>query len=32
VIDRQYSLSEVPEAFQYITQGRARGKIVIKVQ
>jgi NADPH:quinone reductase-like Zn-dependent oxidoreductase len=31
VIDRQYSLSEVPEAIRYLEQGHARGKVVIKV-
>ena len=29
VIDRTYSLSEVPEALGYLEQGRARGKVVI---
>lgn len=29
IIDRQYSLAEVPEAFRYILAGRAKGKIVI---
>jgi|SRR5271157_175605 NADPH:quinone reductase-like Zn-dependent oxidoreductase len=29
VIDRRYPLSEVPEAFRYIEEGHARGKIVI---
>jgi NADPH:quinone reductase-like Zn-dependent oxidoreductase len=29
VIDRQYSLSEVPEAIRYLEEGHARGKIVI---
>jgi NADPH:quinone reductase-like Zn-dependent oxidoreductase len=29
VIDRCYSLSEVPEAFRYLGAGHARGKIVI---
>jgi NADPH:quinone reductase-like Zn-dependent oxidoreductase len=32
VIDRQYSLSEVPEAFRYFEQGHAQGKVVIKVE
>lgn len=32
VIDRQYSLSEVPEAIRYLEEGHARGKIVITVQ
>jgi NADPH:quinone reductase-like Zn-dependent oxidoreductase len=29
VIDRTYPLSEVPEAFRYLEEGHARGKIVI---
>jgi NADPH:quinone reductase-like Zn-dependent oxidoreductase len=29
VIDRQYSLSEVPEALRYVGEGRAKGKVVI---
>jgi NADPH:quinone reductase-like Zn-dependent oxidoreductase len=29
VIDRTYSLSEVPDAIRYMEQGHARGKIVI---
>jgi NADPH:quinone reductase-like Zn-dependent oxidoreductase len=29
VIDRQYSLNEVPEAVRYLEEGHARGKIVI---
>jgi D-arabinose 1-dehydrogenase-like Zn-dependent alcohol dehydrogenase len=32
VIDRCYSLSEVPEAFRYIEKGHARGKVVITVE
>ena len=32
VIDRTYSLSEVPDAFQYLHGGRARGKIVFAVR
>jgi NADPH:quinone reductase-like Zn-dependent oxidoreductase len=32
VIDRTYTLSEVPAAMAYLEQGHARGKIVIKVQ
>jgi len=32
VIDRLYSLSEVPEAFRYLEAGHARGKIVITVK
>jgi NADPH:quinone reductase-like Zn-dependent oxidoreductase len=31
VIDRTYSLSEVPEAIRYLEAGHARGKIVIGV-
>jgi NADPH:quinone reductase-like Zn-dependent oxidoreductase len=31
VIDRSYPLSEVPEAFRYLEQGHARGKVVITV-
>jgi len=31
VIDRRYSLSEVPEAIRYLETGRARGKVVITV-
>jgi NADPH:quinone reductase-like Zn-dependent oxidoreductase len=29
VIDRHYTLNEVPEALQYLGQGHARGKVVI---
>ena len=29
VIDRRYTLSEVPEAIKYLEQGHARGKVVI---
>jgi NADPH:quinone reductase-like Zn-dependent oxidoreductase len=29
VIDRQYSLNEVPEAIRYLEEGHARGKIII---
>ena len=32
IIDRAYTLSEVPVAMEYLEQGHARGKIVIKVQ
>jgi NADPH:quinone reductase-like Zn-dependent oxidoreductase len=32
VIDRQYRLSEVPEAIRYLEEGHARGKIVITLQ
>jgi NADPH:quinone reductase-like Zn-dependent oxidoreductase len=31
VIDRRYSLSEVPEALRYLETGTARGKVVITV-
>jgi NADPH:quinone reductase-like Zn-dependent oxidoreductase len=31
VIDRSFPLAEVPEAIRYLTQGRARGKVVIDV-
>ena len=29
LVDRTYSLSEVPEALRYLQEGHARGKIVI---
>jgi NADPH:quinone reductase-like Zn-dependent oxidoreductase len=32
VIDRTYSLSEVPEAIRYLEEGHARGKVVIDVE
>jgi len=32
VIDRRFSLSEVPEAIDYSEEGRARGKIVIRLE
>ena len=32
VIDRQYRLSEVPEAIRYLEAGHARGKVVITVE
>jgi NADPH:quinone reductase-like Zn-dependent oxidoreductase len=32
IIDRQYELSEVPEALRYLDAGHARGKLVITVQ
>jgi len=32
VIDRRYSLSEVPEAIRYLEKGHARGKVVITLQ
>jgi NADPH:quinone reductase-like Zn-dependent oxidoreductase len=31
VIDRRYTLSEVPEAIRYLEEGHARGKVVITV-
>ena len=31
IIDRTYPLSETPEAFRYLNEGHARGKIVITV-
>jgi NADPH:quinone reductase-like Zn-dependent oxidoreductase len=31
VIDRQYPLSEAPEAFRYLGGGHAQGKVVIAV-
>lgn len=31
VIDRAYSLREVPEALRYVAEGRAKGKVVIAV-
>ncbi|WP_052352905.1 zinc-binding dehydrogenase [Neobacillus dielmonensis] len=31
VIDRIYTLSEVPEAFRYFSEGHALGKVVITV-
>lgn len=31
VIDRQFALSETPEAIRYVGAGRARGKVAIKV-
>ena len=32
VIDRRYTLSEVPEAFRYFGEGHAKGKVVITVE
>ncbi len=32
VIDRTYKLSELPDAFRYLEQGHARGKVVISVE
>ena len=31
VIDKRYSLSEVPEAIRYLEEGHAKGKVVIAV-
>jgi NADPH:quinone reductase-like Zn-dependent oxidoreductase len=31
VIDRQYKLSEVPQAIRYLEEGHARGKVIIAV-
>jgi NADPH:quinone reductase-like Zn-dependent oxidoreductase len=32
VIDRQYTLSEVPAAIRYLETGHARGKVVISIE
>jgi len=32
VIDRRYTLSEVPEAFRYFEEGHAKGKVVIVLE
>ncbi|UCF29672.1 MAG: zinc-binding dehydrogenase, partial [Chloroflexota bacterium] len=32
VIDRSYTLSEVPEALRYYGKGHTRGKVIITVQ
>ena len=32
VIDRRYPLSEVAEAFRYIGEGHAKGKVVVTVE
>ena len=32
VIDKQYSLSEVPEALRYLGEGRVKGKVVITLE
>ena len=32
VIDRRYTLSEVPEALRYLGEGHAKGKVVITVE
>lgn len=31
VIDRRYTLSDVPQAFRYLEEGHARGKIVVRM-
>lgn len=31
VIDRRFSLSEVPEAFRYIAEGNGKGKVIITI-
>jgi NADPH:quinone reductase-like Zn-dependent oxidoreductase len=31
-IDRRYPLSEAAEAFQYLQEGHARGKVVVTMQ
>jgi NADPH:quinone reductase-like Zn-dependent oxidoreductase len=31
-IDRRYSLSEAPEALRYVSEGRAKGKVVITLE
>jgi len=32
IIDRTYPLSETPEAFRYLEEDHARGKVVISVE
>jgi NADPH:quinone reductase-like Zn-dependent oxidoreductase len=32
VVDRRYPLSEVAEAFRYLEEGHAKGKLVITVE
>jgi NADPH:quinone reductase-like Zn-dependent oxidoreductase len=32
VIDKRYKLSDTPEAFRYMEQGHARGKVIISVE
>jgi NADPH:quinone reductase-like Zn-dependent oxidoreductase len=32
VIDRTYKMSEIPEAIRYLETGRARGKVVVRVE
>ena len=31
VIDRRYTLSEVPDAFRYLKAGHAKGKVIITI-
>jgi NADPH:quinone reductase-like Zn-dependent oxidoreductase len=31
VIDRRYTLQQLPEAIRYLETGRARGKIIVSV-
>lgn len=31
IIDRTYSLSEVPKAFQYFEEGHSQGKVIIVI-
>ena len=31
LVDRQFQLSEVPEALRYVEDGHARGKVVISI-
>jgi len=31
VVDRRYGLSEIADAFRYLDEGHARGKIVVTV-
>jgi len=32
MIDRRYSLPEVPEAFRYFSEGHAKGKVVVTLE
>jgi NADPH:quinone reductase-like Zn-dependent oxidoreductase len=32
VIDRRYTLNEVPDAFRYFEEGHAKGKVVITLE
>jgi NADPH:quinone reductase-like Zn-dependent oxidoreductase len=32
VIDKTYTLDEVPQAIRYLEEGRARGKVVITLE